>query len=63
MGRHPRNFAELAYEAKLPYDVHIEAISKTSLAKNYSVASDVIAQPLWDALVLQEASFEPIQSV
>jgi hypothetical protein len=58
----PGIFAELAHEAKLPYDVHIEAISATTLAKNYSVASDVIAQPLWDAVVLQEASFEPIPS-
>jgi hypothetical protein len=58
----PGIFAELAYEANLPYDVHIEAISETSLAKNYSVASDVIAQPFWDAVVLQEASFEPIPS-
>jgi hypothetical protein len=58
----PGIFAELAYEARLPYDVHIEAISETTLGKNYSVASDVIAQPLWDAVVLQEASFEPIPS-
>jgi len=58
----PGIFAELAHEARLPYDVHIEAISETSLAKNYSVAKDVIAQPLWDAVVLQEASFEPIPS-
>ena len=56
----PGIFAELAHEAQLPYDVHIEAISATTLAKNYSAASDVIAQPLWDAVVLQEASFEPI---
>jgi hypothetical protein len=58
----PGIFAEFAHEARLPYDVHIEAISETSLTKNYSVAKDVIAQPLWDAVVLQEASFEPIPS-
>ena len=58
----PGLFAEFAHEAKLPYDVHIEAISETSLTKNYSVAKDVIAQPQWDAVILQEASFEPIPS-
>jgi hypothetical protein len=58
----PGIFAELSHEARLPYDVHIEAISETTLAKNYSVASNVIDQPLWDAVVLQEASFEPIPS-
>jgi len=58
----PGIFAELAHEAKLPYDVHLEAISATTLAKNYRVASHVIAQPLWDAVVLQEASYEPISS-
>jgi hypothetical protein len=56
----PGIFAELAQEADLPYDVHIEAISATTLRKNYRVASDVIAQPLWDDVVLQETSFEPI---
>jgi hypothetical protein len=54
----PGVFAGLAHEASLPYDVHIEAISATTLAKHYNVAQSVIAQPLWDALVLQEASFE-----
>jgi hypothetical protein len=58
----PGIFAELAHEAGLSYDVHIEAISATTLSKNYSVAKDVIAQPLWDSVVLQEASFEPISS-
>ncbi|GGH03924.1 hypothetical protein [Silvibacterium dinghuense] len=56
----PGIFAELAHEARLPYNVHIEAISATSLTKNYAVASDVIDRPEWDAVVLQEASFEPI---
>jgi hypothetical protein len=58
----PGIFAELAHEANLPYDVHIEAISATTLGKNYEAARDVIAQPLWDDVVLQEASFEPIPS-
>jgi len=58
----PGIFAELAHQANLPYDVHMEAISATTLAKNYKVASNVIAQPLWDDVILQEASFEPIPS-
>ncbi len=58
----PGIFAELAHEAGLPYDVHLEAISATSLAQNYRVASAVIDRPLWNAVVLQEASFEPIPS-
>jgi hypothetical protein len=58
----PGIFAELAHEANLPYDVHIEAISATTLAKNYSIASHVITQPLWDDVILQDASFEPIPS-
>jgi hypothetical protein len=58
----PGIFAELAHEAQLPYDVHIEAISATTLTKNYSLAKDVITRPLWDAVVLQETSFEPIPS-
>jgi hypothetical protein len=56
----PGIFAELAYQAKLSFDVHIEAISATSLAENYLFAGNVIAQPLWDDVVLQEASFEPV---
>ena len=58
----PGIFAELAHEANLPYDVHIEAISATSLTENYKVASSVIDRSLWNAVVLQEASFEPISS-
>ncbi len=58
----PGIFAELAQEANVPYDVHIEAISATTLSENYRVAGEVIDQPLWNAVVLQEASFEPIPS-
>ncbi|WP_213807201.1 hypothetical protein [Granulicella sp. dw_53] len=58
----PGIFAEFASEAGLPYDVHIEAISETSLADNYSAASDVITRPSWTAVVLQEATFQPIPS-
>lgn len=56
----PGIFAELAYEAGLPYNVHIEAISATTLIDNYNAAKSVIDQPLWNSVVLQEASFEPI---
>jgi hypothetical protein len=56
----PGIFAELASEAGLPYNVHIEAISETPLIKNYEAAQPVIDQSLWNAVVLQEASFQPI---
>jgi len=59
----PGIFAQLAQEAGLPYDVHIEAISATPLIENYNVAQDVIDRPLWNAVVLQEASFQPIPVV
>lgn len=58
----PGIFAEFAVEASLRYDVHIEAISATSLRKNFEAAPTVIVQPLWNAVVLQEATFEPIPS-
>ncbi|MGI4758537.1 MAG: hypothetical protein ACRYGF_17005, partial [Janthinobacterium lividum] len=50
----PGIFAEFANEAGLAYDVHIEAISATTLKTNYKAASQIIAQPLWNAVVLQE---------
>jgi hypothetical protein len=56
----PGIFAELAYEAKLPYDVHIEAISAATLWDNYNAAKDVIKRPSWNAVVLQDKSAEPI---
>lgn len=56
----PAIFAQLAAEAGLRYDVHIEAISQTSLAKNFAAASGVIAQPGWNAVVLQELSVKPL---
>ncbi|WP_375249895.1 hypothetical protein [Sphingomonas sp.] len=56
----PGIFAQLASEAGLTYDVHIEAISKTSLAKNYEAASTIIDQPKWNAVVLQEISARPL---
>ncbi|MBR8222857.1 hypothetical protein [Burkholderia ambifaria] len=56
----PGIFARLAVEAGLDYDVHLEAMSATSLAKHDRVASDVIDRPTWDAVVLQELSVKPL---
>jgi hypothetical protein len=56
----PGIFAEMAYETGLNYDVHIEAISETSLEKNFAAASGVIAQSKWNAVVLQELSSRPL---
>ncbi|MFP3474703.1 MULTISPECIES: hypothetical protein [Burkholderia] len=56
----PGIFARLAVEAGLDYDVHLEAMSATSLAKHARVASDVIDRPTWDAVVLQELSAKPL---
>ncbi len=58
----PGIFAELAVESGLNYDVHIEAISETSLDDNYAAASTVIDQSKWNAVVLQELSTRPIPS-
>lgn len=56
----PGIFARFAAEAGLDYDVHLEAMSATSLAKHDRVASDVIDRPTWDAVVLQELSAKPL---
>ena len=56
----PGIFAELASEAGISYDVHIEAISETSLHDNYGAASEVIDQTKWNAVVLQELSSRPL---
>jgi len=56
----PGIFSELADQMHLNYEVHIEAISETSLERNYKAASDVIAQPSWQAVVLQEISAKPL---
>ena len=56
----PGIFSELAQQMGLSYKVHIEAISATSLKKNYDAASDVIAQAGWRAVVLQELSVKPL---
>nr|WP_057928973.1 hypothetical protein [Burkholderia ambifaria] len=56
----PGIFARLAVEAGLDYEVHLEAMSATSLAKHDRVASDVIDRPTWDVVVLQELSAKPL---
>ncbi|MBR7961383.1 hypothetical protein KDW41_13110 [Burkholderia vietnamiensis] len=56
----PGIFARFAVEAGLDYDVHLEAMSATSLAKHDRVAADVIYRPGWDAVVLQELSAKPL---
>lgn len=56
----PGIFSELAQQMDLSYEVHIEAISATSLEKNYDAASDVIAQAGWQAVVLQELTVKPL---
>lgn len=58
----PGIFARIAAEVGLPYEVHLEAISETSLENNYAVAKSVIAQPIWNAVVLQELSTRPLSS-
>jgi len=56
----PGIFAEFAFESNLGYDVHIEAISETSLQNNYAAASSIVDQSKWDAVVLQELSTRPL---
>jgi hypothetical protein len=56
----PGIFSELAQQMHLSYEVHIEAISATSLKKNYNAASDVIARAGWQAVILQELSVKPL---
>ena len=56
----PGIFSQLALEAGLNYDVHIEAISSTNLTNNYAAASSVIAQSKWNSVVLQELTTRPL---
>ena len=58
----PGIFKMLTTEAGLNYDVHVEAISSTSLATHWSVAQSVIANTEWNSVVLQEVSTRPIPS-
>lgn len=59
----PGLFAEFARKAGLNYDVHIEAISATSLGNNFAAAASVIVQSKWNAVVLQELSSRPLPYV
>ncbi len=56
----PAMVAVLAGEVGQSWDVHLEAISKTSLEKNFAAAPAVIAQAKWDVVVLQEISARPL---
>jgi len=56
----PGIFKEFTTEAGLNYNVTIEAISSTSLQNNYSYASSVIAQSVWNTVVLQELTNRPL---
>ncbi|NGY03572.1 hypothetical protein [Solimonas terrae] len=56
----PGLFAEFAAEAGLDYDVHIETISSATLQTHINAALDVIADPKWDSVVLQEQSTKPL---
>ncbi len=55
-------FAEVAAESHQSFDVHIEAISATSLQTHSTVASSVIYQSKWNAVVLQELSTLPLSN-
>jgi len=60
----PGIFKMLTTEGTTPvsYDVHIFAISSTSLANLYGDGTAVIANPQWDDVVLQELSYLPLTS-
>jgi len=52
----PGIFKEFTVEGGVNYDVHIAAISSSSLTALYSDESQLIANPEWNAVVLQELS-------
>lgn len=56
----PGIFARFAREKGLDYEVHLEAISATSLEKNFEARRAVIERPGWSAVVLQEMSALPL---
>ena len=56
-------FKKLTDEAGLPYEVHLEVISGKTLEYHYKHALPVIAQPGWDAVVLQGYSTESLPEV
>jgi hypothetical protein len=56
----PGIFKKMADQAGLNYEVHIEAISSSSLQNHYSYALAVIAQAKWNKVVLQDQSTYPL---
>jgi hypothetical protein len=56
----PGIFKQLTTQAGLNYEVHIEAVSGTSLQFHHTNALAVIAQPGWNKVVLQEQSTRPV---
>jgi hypothetical protein len=56
----PGIFKKFTDEAGLSYEVHLEAISAKSLQYHYDNALAVIAQPIWQKVVLQELSTKPL---
>jgi hypothetical protein len=58
----PGIVAAFASESGLNAEIHIEAISSATLQGHYNSALDVIADPKWSAVVLQEQSTRPLPS-
>jgi hypothetical protein len=56
----PGIFKKMADQAGRAYDVHMEAVSAATLAYHYTNALTVIQQGLWDQVVLQENSVQPL---
>ena len=56
----PGIFKKFTEEAGVPYDVHLEAVSAKPLEYHYAHALPLIAQPQWDAVVLQDYSSGPL---
>lgn len=56
----PAIFKKLTDEAKLNYEVHLEAMSGQTLKFHYDNALNVIDQARWQAVVLQEYSTGPL---
>lgn len=58
----PGIFKQLTDEAGQHYEVHIEAVSATPLEFHAKFALETLAQPRWNAVVLQEYSTYPLPS-
>ncbi len=53
-------FETFTREAGLHYDVHVELVSGMPLRYHYEHALDVVAQPKWNVVVLQDLSTGPV---